>query len=92
MDFITNTLYSFKEIPSGNCLYRSAKNDSLLSFIHKDTRVFDAGELVSLMIDGIYIDYKIKNIIVHILSGVIPPADAIPYSYHVHINVYRYLP
>ena len=89
MDFITNTLYSFKEIPSGEVLYRSAKNESLLYFVHRDTRVFEIGGEVSLCFDGVYVNYVIKNISVHILSGVIPPADAIPYSYHVHIDVYK---
>lgn len=89
MEFITNTLYSFKDTKTQTYLFRNAKNDSLLSFVHKDSRVFETGGIVLLLINEEYVEYKIKNIIIHVLSSAIPSDDAIPYSYHVHLDVLR---
>jgi hypothetical protein len=87
---IVNTLFSFKD-ERGYDLFRKASYESLVKFLHSDTTTIELGWNVLLFVDGEYKEYSIDSIQVHVLRTEIPTYDAIPYSYHIHVNVRRFL-
>jgi hypothetical protein len=94
MDIIINTLFTFKNIKSGEYIFSNASYSSIVEFMKGSTtqnNTIEIGNIISVSFSDTDTKlYIIKEIRVHIHTIQMNMENALPYSYHVHVNVAEY--